>query len=56
MQDGETIAAMRGFTYFDRHVRGPFTFVGSDLSETVTLDLDSSGPELPLGRSFGYGA
>ena len=52
LQDGETIAAMRGFTYFDRHVRGPFRFVGSDLSETVTLDLDSLGPELPLGSKL----
>ena len=50
LQDGETIAAMRGFTYFDRHVRGPFRFVGSDLSETVTLD--SLGPELPLGSKL----
>jgi Ca2+-binding RTX toxin-like protein len=51
-RDGETVAAMHGFTYFDRHVRGPFRFIGSDLPETVTSDLDYLEPELPLGRKI----
>lgn len=39
---------MRGFTYFDRYTRGPFRFIGSELSEIVTSD--ALGPELPLGH------
>ncbi|MGF9755743.1 hypothetical protein AAII07_11085 [Microvirga sp. 0TCS3.31] len=52
MRDGETIAALRGFTHVNWHVQGSFRFIGSDLAETVGTDTDALGPETPLGAKL----
>lgn len=36
VRDGDAVAQMTGFSHFDGHAKGPFRFIGSDASETLT--------------------